>query len=75
MSLQFCFTETPDIEEMAFQLVALFDAKADAAKYADVEAQIEANIAAIRAEFDALEIRLTEVRKGLMRVTHKLLET
>ena len=74
MSLQFCFTSTPNIQATAFRLLVLFDEKVDQSVWDAVEAQIEQNLADQVAYEAAFETDLVTMQNTLISIRSRLLE-
>lgn len=74
MSLQFCYTSTPNVEEEAFRLLVLFDLKVDLVTWTAVEALLNTNINAQRAKLEQVETAVEALYKSVQRLRCQLLE-
>jgi hypothetical protein len=68
MSLQFCYTGTPNVEEETFRWLVLFDHKIDISEWNAIEAEITAGIAAAEVDVAALETAIDELNRMVLQL-------
>jgi len=68
MSLQFCYPETPNVEEETFRLLVLFDHKIDISEWNAVEAELVAKLNEATVSVTALETALDELNRMFLQL-------
>jgi hypothetical protein len=74
MSQQFCITHPVNIEDMAFKLLTLFDAKVNQSAWDAVEVVLQAELLALEATADSLTTTIAALNRQLIYLHYKITE-